>query len=92
MPQGECSGDADALALPTGKRLGISVCVLRLKPDKFQQVTYTPGTLRVRDAVRFERLGQDVADRQARIERRQRILEHHLQVAADRKPLTRCER
>ena len=39
-----------------------------------------------------QRLGEDVADRQPRIERRHRILEHHLQVAADRKPLARRHR
>ena len=40
-----------------------------------------------RHAVRPQRLGEDVADRQPRIERRHRILEDHLQVAADREAL-----
>ncbi len=42
--------------------------------------------------MRFERLGQDVANRQARVERRQRILEHDLQVAPDGKSLGGRER
>ena len=42
-----------------------------------------------RDAVRAQRLGDDVADRQPRIERGERVLEDDAQLAAQRAPLAR---
>ena len=42
--------------------------MLRLKTDKRQQLAHPTGSIGRRHVVRLERFGQDVANRQARVE------------------------
>ena len=76
--------DADALALAAREVLRETVGVRRLEADQAQQLVDPLVDLGLLDAVRLERLGEHVVDEQTRIERRHRILEHHLQVASYR--------
>ncbi len=82
--EGERSGDADALALPAGEVLRVAVGVARLEADELQQLVDALADRVLGEAVGAHRLGEDVEHRQPRVERRHRVLEHHLQVAADR--------
>ena len=84
----ERARDADALALAAGKLPADSgsTCSGR-SPTSSSSSRTRRVHASAAHAVRRERLGEDVADRQARIERGQRILEDHLQIAADRESL-----
>jgi hypothetical protein len=80
---GEGAGDADALPLAAGERGGEAVAVLRVEPDERHQLVHAGVDRRpVRPVRRGERLGEDVGDGHAGVERAHRVLEHHLQRAA----------
>ncbi len=75
----ERPGDGDALALPAGELMGIAVERIDRQPDLLHQ---RPRFRRARggaaDPMNGQRLDDDARDRHARIERRERILEHRL--------------
>ena len=82
----ERAGDADALTLAAREGLRIAVHVLGAESDQLDQLAHAPGNLLWSDAVGAQWFGQDVANRQARIQRRHRILKHDLQVAPHGEP------
>ena len=78
------AGDADALALPAGELVRVAVDEARVQADQRQQLLH-PRAHRLPPSpqvVDLDRLGDDVADRHARVERGVRVLEDHLHVAA----------
>ena len=80
----ERAGDADALALAAGELVRVAVDVALVEPDLAEQLADQRLALRlVGEAVDERALADDLADRHARVEARVRILEDHLQVAAD---------
>ena len=76
---GERAGDADALALAAGELVRIAVRGLGVEADQPQQLARLVQRGLARRAVDDGPLGDDVADAPARIERGERVLEHHLQ-------------
>ena len=89
----ERPGDADALALAAGELAREAGQVqLRVEPDDLEQLAHARVAPLVRDhAVGAQRLGEDVGDRQARVQRGHRVLEHHLHVAPDLHPLVAAQ-
>ena len=86
----ERPGDADALALPAGEFVRIALHHVGAEPDLPQQL----GRLLARriatgEAMLDDRFGHRRADRHARIEARERVLEDHLDAAAHRAQLRR---
>src|SRR5690606_14328171 len=84
--EGQAAGDADALALTAGELVRVAVDVLRVQADDVQQVLdlLAPVALGRHLRVDLEGLTDDVAHRHPRVQRGVRVLEHHLDVAADR--------
>ena len=80
----EGPGDADALALAAGELVRVAVAVLRVEADEPEQLGHPVRAALAVEVVDLERLGDDVVDRQARVQRRVRVLEHDLQVPAHR--------
>ena len=83
---GERAGDADALALAAGEFVREAVHVVGLQADRLEQLhdAVFHRLLRRRELVDGERLADDRADLQPRIERGVGILEDDLHVAAQR--------
>ena len=84
--QRDGAGDADALALAAGQFVRIALAMDRPQRDALQQgvdLLARPGR-RCRAAVQAQRLGNDLGDTAARIERRLRVLEDHLEPGAQR--------
>ena len=78
-------GVARALALPAGELRRVAVVVLGVEADDLHQLLHAPlAVALVADAVDGERLGDDRADPPARVQRRVRVLEDHLHLAAQR--------
>ena len=83
---GERAGDADALALPAGELMRPAVDSVARQPHLVHQL----GNARVqvargtRQAEIADRLGEDVAHAHARVQTRERILEHDLHAPAQR--------
>ncbi len=76
---GERPGDADALALAAGEFMWIAVGMLRLQADELQEFGDAPAALRAAgEAVGVQRLADDAADAQARVEAGVGVLEDHL--------------
>src|SRR6185436_17217106 len=86
--------DADALPLAAGKLMWVAGGVLRQQADLLEQLAHARLALRLvaDDAVHLERLGDDLADGHARVERRIRVLEDHLHLAPHAAQLARRER
>ncbi len=84
--QGQAAGDADALALTAGELVRIAVDVLRVEADDVQELLHlaAPVALRGHLGVDVERLPDDVAHRHTGVQRGVGVLEHHLDVPADR--------
>ena len=77
--------DADALALPPGELVGELVHALGAKPHALEQRgDPLPLLLAGRDLVHGEWLADDASNRHARIQRRVRVLEDDLHLAAQR--------
>ncbi len=74
--------DADALPLPAGKFVRIAARVLRRETDEAQDLLQALAPPSLGESVQRERLVERLADRHARIERRERVLEDDLQRAA----------
>src|SRR5712691_5780753 len=84
--------DGDALPLTAGEFVRIAARRARLEADELQQLRDPLAAARARnDVVERERLGQDLADGQARIERGIRVLEDELRVAPQRPELALLE-
>ena len=88
---GERAGDADALALAAGELVGPAVRGVARQAYGVEQHVDAPVEvgLRGREAEIADRLGEDVAHSQARIEARERVLEHHLHAPAQRPQASR---
>ncbi len=84
--QRERARHADALALAAGELVRVAVVVLGVQPDRLHQPLHLALALVLvrQQAVDRERLGDDRADRLARVQRRVRVLEDHLHLAPDR--------
>ena len=83
----ERARDADALALAAGEFVRIAAHVVGLQADRLEQLATRSVAARLRDFASLwmmQRLADDRADRHARIERGERILEDDLHVAAQR--------
>jgi len=78
--------DADALALPAGKFMRITLRINRVEADVLKQFKnpFLPRGLAVGQFVDVQRLADDLLDRHARIERAVRILKNHLELAPSR--------
>ena len=77
-------GDADALALAAAELMGVAVAVLRLETHHLQQLHHPVAHLvGGNDVMELERVAEDVAHAHARVERRIRVLEHHLDAATE---------
>ncbi len=88
--QRERAGDADPLSLAAGELVREAVRVLRAEADRPQQaLDAQPTLLAAVEAVDAERLGDDLAHRHPRVERRVGVLEDDLDVAPDG-PHLRC--
>jgi hypothetical protein len=80
---GECAGNADALALPSGELVRIAACVFRPQADAAKQLRNAlltccaPG-----EAVGVDGLADDVSDAHARVEAGIGILKDDLQTPA----------
>src|SRR3546814_1031506 len=83
--RGQRAGDADALALAAGKLMGKTAQRLMAQADIIEQIAhYGAGLLFVfRQFVKADGLGHDIQNAHARIERRERVLEHHLDLAPE---------
>src|SRR5262245_4458457 len=78
----ERARNRDALTLAAGEFMRVAPGKPRIEPDEVQQLRNTlPPTLRRHDLVQYQRLGEDLADGHARIERGVGVLEHELCVA-----------
>ena len=80
---GKRARDADALALPAGELMRISLRMVRCQPDQSEQLVHprTPCHA-VADTVHDQRLLQDLAHGHARVQRGKRILEYDLHPTA----------
>lgn len=80
----QCARNADALPLPSGELVRISVDHVRLQPAFLhdgKDIRPHFGRSMVQHPMRYEPLLDDLPDRHARIQRRIRILEDDLQIA-----------
>jgi hypothetical protein len=84
----QCAGHADALALAAAELVRVARHHLRRQAHGLQQAADTLHLLRLAaDAVHQQRLAHDLAHRHARVQRRVRVLEHHLHLAPQREQL-----
>src|SRR4051812_963470 len=84
--EGESPRYADALALAARELVREAVVVLGVEADRLHQLLHAPlaPPLSLVDPVDLERVGDDRADGLARVERRVRVLEDHLDLAPER--------
>ena len=83
----ERAGDADALALPAGELVRPAVHRVARQPHRVHQAPRPVSSRSAADRGEAEiadRLGQDVAHAHARVEARERVLEHHLHAPPQR--------
>ena len=82
--RGERAGDADALALTAGELVRVAGRLFAGDADRGQQLAnaLVALLLALAQLVHVNRLGDDIADRHARVQRGVRILEDHLRPAA----------
>ena len=76
---GQCAGDADPLPLTAGELVRIPVGDRGVQPDQLQQLGHPRRTLAPAgpELVHLQRLGHRLRDRAPRVERGERVLEHH---------------
>ncbi len=83
-PQRKCTGDADPLTLPAGELVREAVVVLGLQTDAVEQLLHPAFQLGTpSQPVQLEGIADDLAHPLARVERRERVLEDHLHLAAN---------
>src|SRR6185312_1447527 len=82
----ERAGNRDSLTLTSGEFVWEASCHFRVEPDAYQQFIDPSGCLcrGPGQPVEAQRLAQNFSDPHARIERRIRILENHLQASTQR--------
>ena len=86
--QGEGAGDADPLALAARELVRVAVVVLGVQADELQQLLHLALDLVLgHDPWSRNGVADDRADGLPRVQRRVRVLEDHLHVAADRPEL-----
>ncbi len=78
----ERAGDSDALALPAGELVRIATQVLGVQADTREQLAGARLEFRAGYAGQPQRRREDLAHALARVQRRLRVLEDHLHVAA----------
>ena len=77
--------EADTLALPARELVRVAVAQFGPQPDRVEDPVDARAQLAsLRDPVYPQRLADDVAAAHLRVERRVRVLEHHVQLAAQR--------
>src|SRR5438309_1820510 len=81
--RGQRSGDADALPLPTGELVRVTVAVLGVQADQAQQLAHVIGALGPVTPVDAKWFGDDLVDGHPRVERCVRVLEHDLEIAPE---------
>jgi hypothetical protein len=82
--QRQRAGDADALALATGKGVRVAQQIAGIEPHQLEQLDHPVAALSVREVLEADqRLGDERLDIHARVERGIGILEHHLHAAPD---------
>jgi hypothetical protein len=81
----QCPGNDDALALPARELVGKPGRLIGAQAHLLKQLSHAPGALVARhDAVEHQRLGEDLADRHARIEGGEGVLKDDLHLAPKR--------
>ena len=85
------AGDADPLPLAAGELVREAVAVLGAEPDRAQQLRDPLLPVGPVDAVDPQRLGDDLAHGHARVQRRVRVLEDDLDLAAHRPHVAAAE-
>ena len=80
--EGQGAGNADALTLPAGEVARVAVGVAGLEPDEPHELLDARPDIGLLPPVGPQRLGDDVEDRQARVQGGHGVLEDDLQVAA----------
>jgi hypothetical protein len=88
----ERAGDPDALTLPAGELVRETVGVLAIEPDPPHHFCDTLSPPVLPQPVDLQRVGDDRFDGHRRIQRRVRILEHDLHLAAQLPQSLRIER
>ena len=81
----ERAGDADALALTARELMRIAALQRRIEPGSDELRVHVGGLRRASaldQAVDARRLAYHLGDRQARVDRRERVLKHHLRAQA----------
>ncbi len=92
-PGGDRPGEADPLHLAAGELAGQAPGESRIEADHAEDVGYPCRPLGARQVRQVAQgLGEDPPDRVARIDRRERILEHHLHRGAEGPPARPVER
>ena len=82
-PRGQRPRNADALALAARELMGVALGVVGVQAHGLEQLGHQLLGRGARgDAVQQDRLHQRLAHRHARVERAERVLEHHLHVPA----------
>ncbi len=77
--------EADTLTLPARQLVGVAIAQLGAEPDRVEDPVDAHAQLASpRDPVQSQGLADDVATAHVRVERRVRVLEHHVQLAAQR--------
>ena len=77
--QSQCTGNGYTLTMTTGHVMGITVCKLSRKLHHLQKPAAGCIHLALLDTVKVQkRLAYDITDLHFRVERRGRVLEHHL--------------
>src|SRR5215210_3921661 len=76
--------DPDPLALTAGELVREAVQVLALQPDAIEQLERPAARLLLADPLAHERRADDLRHPLARVQRRERVLEDHLQLGAQR--------
>ena len=90
---GQCARDRDALALASRECVWIAIEDVSVEPDCAQQFGRTRATRRgITDAVDAQRFSDELRHSHTRVQRSERILEHHADAPPQWPQRTRCER
>src|SRR4051794_17658871 len=82
--QGQRPGDADALALPAGEAVRVTLEVAHVQPHEVHQfLDQRAAVLAVADVMDDQRFGDDVEHGHARVQRAEGVLEDELQLPAE---------